>query len=564
MGREDRVELDPPGNGVGAVRRECTGLSLEEAVSVERDLAMEQRVVLVEPNEVDLRRGHVRERRRQRELFTQRKLEVDRKDGNVEIASRSSSARCLRAEEHGEAQGRAARKSAAQLGDQGGIERHSVQCTSKATILDGDRGCVGKTRASLAAGLFSIVTASTLSRMRRYGLLVGCVIAVVGGVPVVACSTDTAADDPSTSSGGPGGDAGGDGSSQARLDGSTSADGDRIDDGATADGADGALPAPPLPPIVGPVSGFGKVLTQTVEDLACSSAHCWGAASQVVVDLPTGATTASPMPTFPWGTTVGTFGIWNLATFGTQLYVLAEHNPPGDFTDFTTEMVVLGAGTWTRIGAARHTVPLRRGTMATDGKAVYVGVSAVAGGGVASIAVNAGPNDAWTSHTVGQTETGLYPVIDRQGTLWAVFNGSQTYRIPAGETAWVPVGSAWTSGAGYGRRLSLAPNGDLWFSGISFVGKLAAGATAWSAIGLPATGDTSAVVIDGSNTAYFTLGSPQKLMKVAPGATTATDTGVVLTGTPPCGPAAIDGAGKLLFSCVIGAGSDFGVFRSTP
>lgn len=389
--------------------------------------------------------------------------------------------------------------------------------------------------------------------------------ALAAGASLSACGGGgSAGDEQPGSSGGPAaGEDGGDGS----LPGSGPRDDSGVTEGGhpadgSAEGGDGSVPAPPGP-IVGTVSSFAKALSSVVLDIACTKTDCYFAENGLQ-KLVNGATTASPLPAFPFSA----YGITSVATVGTQVFTHALYNV--GTTDFTSQVVVLNGGTWSSIGVARKTGPVGA-SLFVDGKNVYAGVfSGVSGGGVAMIAQTAGPAVVWTTVPGGMTSTGRFPVVDAQGALWTLF-GQQTYRMRSGETSWTAVGAPWPAGGSLGRALVRAANGDLWYAGTSFVGKLPVGATAWTAISLPAgtaTGKTSAVVVDGSNNAYLGIGEPHKLLKVPSGSVTAVDTGVVIATGRYCGAAAIDGAGNLLFSCyasdVAGGSGVTGVYRSTP
>jgi len=311
-----------------------------------------------------------------------------------------------------------------------------------------------------------------------------------------------------------------------------------LDGDVPTDGGDGADSL--TVPTVSVVSSFVNVLPSVVLDIACTQTDCYFAENGLK-KLANGATTPSPLPAFPFG---AAFGIESVVTVGAQVFTHAEYNV--GTTDFTSQVVVLNGSAWTSIGAPRKTVPVAASLFA-DSNNVYAGVS---GGGMAEIAVSANQNAAWTIVPGGMTSPGRFPVVDAQGALWARF-GLQTYRIRPGESSWTAVGSPWPARGSGGRALFRAANGDLWYAGTSFVGKLALGATEWTSIALPAgvTGKTSAIVVDGSNTAYFGIGEPHKLLKIASGATTAIDTGVVIDVGRYCGAVAIDGTGRLLFSC---------------
>lgn len=383
------------------------------------------------------------------------------------------------------------------------------------------------------------------------------------GFVAMACGSSSSSDGSIPSSGPSGSDDGG--TPSGALDGSVPTDGGSLADGAHSDGGggDGASPEPPVP-TVGSVTGFAMVLpfqSSMGNDVACTTTDCYFAAGSSVLKLPHGATSATPLPALP----ANSGYIANIALSGAQVFAVGQHNT---LTDFVTQWAVFGGGTWQSLGVARSGTPVVWASLTTDGTTVWSGEASAIGGGFDAIAVSAGPTATFTKlpSADGTTENGRFPTLDKQGTLWGLV-GLQLYRLKPGEAAWTKVGAATGSTAGRGRRLRFAPNGDLWLSGTSNLLRLAAGASTWTTITLPGLAETSSVIIDGSNTAYLSFGEPSKLLKVAPGATTATDTGVVVASARICGATAIDGAGKLLFTCSESGGgipNQSGLYRSLP
>ena len=318
--------------------------------------------------------------------------------------------------------------------------------------------------------------------------------------------------------------------------------------------------------MVGTVTGFALVLSIPALDLACTTTDCYAAAETTGLwKLANGASVQSALPTLPWADPLGTS---NVTTSGNNVFALFEH---GQAAMPTTQLLSLASGGWTPIGAPG--LLLTNSSLSTDGQTVFAGVRSVAGGGFAFVAAGGGSSASWTAmpFPFANTDNGGYPASDANGTLWGIDLRVPRLpvRRPLGAAAWSVAGAGWSNTLGYGRRLRVAYNGDVWVSGTGFVARLAAGASDWVSIALPpGNGETSGVVIDGDNTAYFTFGTPQtgKLMKVVPNGTTAIDMGVTVSATRPCGPAAIDGTGRLLFSCFKGgtANTPGGLYRSTP
>jgi hypothetical protein len=129
--------------------------------------------------------------------------------------------------------------------------------------------------------------------------------------------------------------------------------------------------------------------------------------------------------------------------------------------------------------------------------------------------------------------------------------------------------------------LQLAPNGDLWVPGAQFVARLPAGSTVWQTIPMSASlGQAGNVVVDGSNTAYFTMGKgggmpyegaannaiPTYVYKIAPGSSTAVKINAIVSMTRQCNGITIDAMGRLVIGCSYGYadGTPQGIYRSTP
>jgi hypothetical protein len=99
---DELVEVDPQGHGSRSIGRIEARLVFKKTDATECDLALHERIVSVEADDIDLRPRDGREPGRERKLFAKRHR-AERENGDVEVASSSRASRGLRTEEHGEA-----------------------------------------------------------------------------------------------------------------------------------------------------------------------------------------------------------------------------------------------------------------------------------------------------------------------------------------------------------------------------------------------------------------------------------------------------------------------------
>lgn len=122
MGRDDPVEVDPPGHRRRTVGGEHPWRRLEQANARPRHLDTEERGTVVEPDKIDLGGGGGREARRKRELVMKGKLGVHGQDRDIEIAGSARPPRRPRAEEDGQPERRAAGQGRSQAVAYGVVE----------------------------------------------------------------------------------------------------------------------------------------------------------------------------------------------------------------------------------------------------------------------------------------------------------------------------------------------------------------------------------------------------------------------------------------------------------
>jgi hypothetical protein len=326
---------------------------------------------------------------------------------------------------------------------------------------------------------------------------------------------------------------------------------------------------------VGAVSGFGKVGGAIwIYDIACNSLGCYESTSG------SGGATSSGVELLAHGTGSPTAlpdgkRLASVVTVGTTVYGEAYEGTSGSYLASVYKLL-LGTTTWIRVGTPQPLSGMQLQSLETDGLRLFRSATS----GLSAIPVGAGPDDPWSPVGAGFQGRAYHERVDSAGNLYAMGSApTMAYKLPVGQSAWValPLGASAMAQDSYsrfgGRRLTLAPNDDLWMVGANFVTKLPAGSTTWQRI---FTGpspfnvsedNVSEIIVDGSNTAYFTFGqTTPELYKVAPGASTATDTGVAIPSaapTRPCTTLGIDANGKLLVTA-FGGFAVSGLFRSTP
>ena len=224
-----------------------------------------------------------------------------------------------------------------------------------------------------------------------------------------------------------------------------------------------------------------------------TSSDCYGAADTRIERIANGATAPSTTPALPFA---GTFGIANVATAGALVYAMISHSV---YPNTLTNLVVLSGGTWSLVGATTSVIP--DASLATDGRRVYAGLHPAFGGGAQSIAAGASATDAWTQLPFATAAEGAFTGLDTKGTLFSML-GSSLYRRLAGDSAWrlVENAGAVANPNSAGRRLTVAANGDVWFTGLRFgtdahVAKVLAGTSSWVSINLPPGHDSASQIV---------------------------------------------------------------------
>lgn len=368
---------------------------------------------------------------------------------------------------------------------------------------------------------------------------------------VAACSgasADPSGDDPD--GGGSGGGDGGVGDGDSQRDGADGGSSKDRDGSTSSDGGDGGPTRPPTP-TVGTVTGFALLVPNlTVSSIACAPAACYianyGAPTGAAMKLTHGAASLTALPDGP--------RMNGLTAVGSSLY--GTHFEGVSPASWPFSVYELNGSAWTRVGLEQPSRNVYADTLRSDGTRLFQ----TSRYGLSSIPRGAGPNDAWVGVGTGSTMEALSPQVDSAGNLYASMNNGNVWKLAAGKTAWVDLGVP-------GYSSVLAPNDDLWVRTPTSLTRLAAGTTTAATITLPPGASVVAsLIIDGSNTAYFPIGKPQKLYKVPSGGTMAMDTGVTVSATRTCGRMAIDGSGKLLIACDAGFndGTPWGLWRSTP
>ncbi len=104
MGGDRRLEVDPPRHRRGPAGGEGPGGALEQIDAGAGHLGAEHGGVLVEPHQIDFRRGRSREPRGEGQLLVKRQVWIDRDDPDVEVAAFPRLPRGARTEEDGEMQ----------------------------------------------------------------------------------------------------------------------------------------------------------------------------------------------------------------------------------------------------------------------------------------------------------------------------------------------------------------------------------------------------------------------------------------------------------------------------
>ena len=399
---------------------------------------------------------------------------------------------------------------------------------------------------------------------------------------LVACSSDEGGGSPDgdegisgspRSDGGTGGPspdgAGGTGNGNSGPDGGAHSEG----------GSDGgvSMPVRPPVPVVASISGFAAVGgAASLTDLACNTAGCFeaqvGPASSGVLLLPHAAASPSTMPDGPF--------LVGLTTVGTTVYGVAFDYVSQAESYASVYKLPYGAAGWIRVGTKDPLLAWPPSSLETDGVRIY----RPARNGLAAIGVGAGPGDAWSPVGTGFPGSAMHCRIDSKGNIYALSDQTmkEVFKLPVGHSAWaqLPMGAAMPQDEydrASGRRISIAPNDDVWMVGANFVSKLPAGSSVWKRIFTgPSPADTtehavSEVIVDGSDRAYFTFGAnPAKLYKVEPGASSPVDTGISVPPAPTLisghvgASLGIDANGKLLVAMRGGSIYASGLYRSTP
>lgn len=411
------------------------------------------------------------------------------------------------------------------------------------------------------AALYVHTSPGMNARARRSALPFAMVTLLVAGTAgLVACSDEAAADADGEP---PPGDTRADGATgggDPRNDGgTTSSDGGgaAVDSGggqsdAGGEGGSSVIAAP----TVGTITGFQALAPAVnVTSILCTSAECYftyfgnipGVSSDSgAAKVVNGTSTVTSMPE---DLAAGGWRLHSLARMGGTLFASGARSVAG--ADWAAAAFKLAGNAWVQVGLQ---LPMRNvfaDALTTDG----VRLCQTSRFGASCIAPTAGPGDAWSALGTGLAAEALNPKTDAAGTVYIEQQSDEIWRLPVGTTAW-------TKEIAPGNEVQLAPNKDVWVHNGTALSRRAAASATWTAISIPGNASpVSAVLIDGSNTAYVTAGIPQKLYRVPSGAAAAVDTGVQVSADV-CRRLAVDATGRLLASCT--AAGARGLSRSTP